>query len=113
MDLAHLSIGSSDFLSALNHFKKADDLNPENPTVMNNIALCHIYCGSLKEGLDYLEARITRKPHLILHETVILNLCTIYELESSYASQKKRAILDLVSQFKGDGINAACLKLQM
>ncbi|TRY61260.1 hypothetical protein TCAL_04212 [Tigriopus californicus] len=113
VDLAHLSIGNSDFPNALNHFKKADDLNPDNPTVMNNIALCHIYCGSLKEGLDYLEARITRKPHLILHETVILNLCTIYELESSYASQKKRAILDLVSQYKGDGINAACLKLQM
>ena len=75
--------------------------------------MCYLYLGKLKDGLTYLEARLTASPDLLLHETPILNLCTLYELESSYAGQKKRAILDLVSQYKGDGINTACLKLQV
>ena len=81
--------------------------------LVNNISVCHLYLGRLQEGLAFLESRLTSQPDLLLHETPILNLCTLYELESSYAGQKKRSILDLVSQFKGDGINTACLKLQV
>ena len=81
--------------------------------VINNLSVCFLYVGKLKEGLNYLESCITSNPSLLLHETPILNLCTLYELESSYAGQKKRALLDLVSQYKGDGINPTCLKLQI
>jgi hypothetical protein len=34
----------------------------------------------------------------------------LYELESSYAGQKKQALLDLMSRHVGDGVNTACLK---
>jgi hypothetical protein len=45
-----------------------------------------------------------------IQETPVLNLATLYELESSYAGQKKLALLDLMSQFSGDGVNTSCLK---
>ena len=50
---------------------------------------------------------------LLLQETTVLNLCTLYELESSYAGQKKRAILDLVARYRGDAFGSAALKLQV
>ena len=57
--------------------------------------------------------RLTEQPSLLLQETTVLNLCTLYELESSYAGQKKRAILDLVARYRGDAFASAALKLQV
>jgi Flp pilus assembly protein TadD len=113
LDVAFLSMANSDFLGALSTLQQAENVRPGDPMVINNIAVCYLYVGKLKEGLSYLESRLTANPSLMLQDTVVLNLCTLYELESSYAGQKKRSLLDLVSQFKGDGFNAACLKLQM
>ena len=41
----------------------------------------------------------------------MLNLATLYELESSYAMQKKIGMLGLVSQYSTDCFNVAMLKL--
>ena len=41
----------------------------------------------------------------------MLNLSTLYELESSYAMQKKIGMLGLVSQYSTDSFNMAMLKL--
>ena len=113
LDAAALAIANNDFQTALETFQKVDQMNPGRPMVVNNIAVCYLYLGKLKEGLNFLESRITSNPTAYLYETPILNLCTLYELESSYAGQKKRSILDLVSQYKGDGIAVNCLKLQI
>lgn len=42
---------------------------------------------------------------------IMLNLSTLYELESSYAMQKKVGLLGLVSQYSTDSFNIAMLKL--
>lgn len=112
MDMAFLSIANNDYQSALATLQKAAEIFPSDPVIVNNAAVCHLYLGRLQEGLSYLEQRMTAEPALLLQETLVLNLATIYELESSYAGQKKRALLDLVSQYRGDSINTACLKLQ-
>ena len=41
----------------------------------------------------------------------MLNLATLYELESSYAMQKKIGMLGLVSQYSPDSFNISALKL--
>ena len=78
---------------------------------MNNLAVCSLYLGRLKEALQHLETLIQRDPVSNLHEGVVLNLCTLYELESSRAMTKKQTLLGLVALHKGDGFNVTCLKL--
>ena len=46
-----------------------------------------------------------------LHEGLVFNLCTLYELESSKANAKKARLLETVARFKGDGFNVTCVKL--
>jgi len=75
------------------------------------MAVCSLYLGRLKEALRHLETFIHRDPASNLQEGVVLNLCTLYELESSRAVAKKQALLGLVALHKGDGFNVACLKL--
>ena len=111
--MSALSIANGDYEAALTSLKKALQIRPDNGAMVNNVAVCYLYLGRLKEGLAFLEAKVTEDPGAFLQETPALNLSTLYELESTYAGQKKRALLDLVSRYKGDGINPACLKLQM
>ena len=48
---------------------------------------------------------------ILLQGHMMLNLCTLYELESSYAMQKKIGMLGLVSQYCSDSFNINMLKL--
>ena len=67
--------------------------------------------GQLKEALSSLEALVHKDPPRLLQDGLLFNLCTLYELESSRAMHKKQTLLDLVSRHKGNGFNAACLKM--
>lgn len=78
---------------------------------VNNMAACSLYLGKLMDALKTLEVLVHEDPARNLHEGVLFNLCTLYELESSRALHKKQALLDLVSRHKGDGFPAACLKM--
>ncbi len=114
LDMAFLSMADGDYAEALRSLQKAGEVAPDDPVVANNVAVCHVYLGRLREGLEHLERRVVAEDGggAMLRETPLLNLATIYELESSYAGQKKRSLLDLVARHRGDSVNAACLKLQ-
>ena len=110
IDDALVSMSTNNFADALNILEEADRLAPGNSLVINNKSVCLLYLGRLKDALTNLESELTRNPKNILKESHVLNLATLYELESSYAGQKKQALLDIMSQYAGDGANTACLK---
>ena len=73
-------------------------------------SVCLLYTGQLGQALSLLEGQLTSDPAGFLRETQVLNLATLYELESSYATQKKQSLLDFVARYAGDGANTSCLK---
>ncbi|XP_059146848.1 trafficking protein particle complex subunit 12-like isoform X2 [Physella acuta] len=101
----------ANFFDAYQHFKSAVQMQPHNTCAVNNMAVCSLYLGRLKDALNTLEQLVHSDPANNLHEGVLFNLCTLYELETSRALHKKQAILDLVSKHKGDGFPVACLKM--
>lgn len=106
-----LAMCGANFFDAYQHFKSAVQLQPHNTCAVNNMAVCSLYLGRLKDALNTLEQLVHSDPANTLHEGVLFNLCTLYELETSRALHKKQAILDLVSKHKGDGFPVACLKM--
>lgn len=106
-----VALCTSNFLEAFQHFKSAVIQDPSNPVAVNNMAVSSLYLGKLKDALDTLEHLVQRDPSHNLHEGILFNLCTLYELESSHAPQKKQALLSLVSKHKGDSFHVACLKM--
>lgn len=77
------------------------------------MAVCLLYCGKQKEAVNLLELVVSNNPTLGLHESLLLNLCTLYELESSTAMENKYKMLKMVAKYKGDAISLNCLKLQI
>lgn len=73
--------------------------------------MCLLYLGRLKDSLRQLEAMVQQDPGRCLHESVLFNLTTMYELESSRSAQKKQALLEAVASKEGDSFNTQCLKL--
>jgi tetratricopeptide (TPR) repeat protein len=114
LDKAALEIGKGDYEAALKNYGGAVLLcqpgSKHERLVKNNQAVCLLYLGRLKEGVNILETAVTSDPQNT-QGNPMLNLCTLYELESSYALQKKIGMLGLVSLQCPDSFPTSSLKL--
>jgi hypothetical protein len=76
------------------------------------MAFCLFYSGNLSEAINQIEDFINRnKNKNMINESLIFNLCTLYELESAKALQKKLNLLNLLNIYAGDGFFVESLQL--
>ncbi|XP_012674966.2 trafficking protein particle complex subunit 12 [Clupea harengus] len=111
MNRAFVYLSQNNYSEAHTCFSGVLKIDPKNPVANNNAAVCLLYLGRLKESLRQLESMVQQDPALYLHESVLFNLTTMYELESSRSTQKKQALLEAVACREGDSFNTQCLKL--
>uniref|UniRef100_A0A667WV70 Trafficking protein particle complex subunit 12 n=1 Tax=Myripristis murdjan TaxID=586833 RepID=A0A667WV70_9TELE len=111
MNRAFVYLSQNNYAEAHTSFTEVLKIDPKNPVANNNAAVCLLYLGQLKESLGQLEGLVQQDPALYLHESVLFNLTTMYELESSRSPQKKQALLEAVACREGDSFNTQCLKL--
>ncbi|KAJ6665883.1 hypothetical protein lerEdw1_001355 [Lerista edwardsae] len=111
MNRAFLHLGQNNFAEAHKFFTEILKVDPSNAVANNNAAVCLLYLGKLKDSLRQLEGMVQQDPKHYLHESVLFNLTTMYELESSRSMQKKQALLEAVAAKEGDSFNTQCLKL--
>ncbi|XP_006864029.1 PREDICTED: trafficking protein particle complex subunit 12 [Chrysochloris asiatica] len=111
MNRAFLHLGQNNFAEAHKFFTEILRIEPTNAVANNNAAVCLLYLGKLKDSLRQLEAMVQQDPKQYLHESVLFNLTTMYELESSRSMQKKQSLLEAVAVKEGDSFNTQCLKL--
>lgn len=82
----------------------------DSPIEVNNHCVVLLYLSKMKESLDIYE-KLIRKKNENIHEAIIYNICTIYELESFRFTQKKHDLIDYISRYVGDGFSPSALKL--
>jgi tetratricopeptide (TPR) repeat protein len=83
----------------------------KNPIEINNHCVILLYMSKMKDSLDLYE-KLIREKNENIHEAIIYNICTIYELESFRFTQKKHDLIDYIGQHIGDGFSLTALKLQ-
>lgn len=79
------------------------------------MGVCLLYSGKLKESIALYETAISKFPQMALNENLLLNLSTLYELESNNFRVKKLELLKMINKYKADMIVSLdiCLKLNV
>lgn len=114
VDRAFMAVAQNSFQEALDNFKLAMDLDRTNIMLQNNIAVCLLYTGKLEAAVELVEKMVNvQNPVNSLQESVLLNLCTLYELHTTHSKQSKLNLLKQLNKHNGDATNIQCLKLNM
>lgn len=108
---ALMCIVQNGYADAYKNYNEAYLLDPKNSALANNMAVCLLYMGKLKDSLTTLERTITANPKQCLHEGILFNTCILYELESTNSVKKKEAMLKLAAEHSGDAFQTNCLKI--
>ncbi|XP_071964074.1 trafficking protein particle complex subunit 12-like [Antedon mediterranea] len=111
MNRALMRLSQHMYPEAYKLFLEVVEKEPTNHIAVNNLSVCQLYMGKLREALASLESLVHKDPEKYLDEGLLFNLCTLYELESSRSMHKKQTLLGLVNRYRGDGFNVACLKM--
>lgn len=79
------------------------------------MCVCLLYSGKLKESIALYENAISKFPQRALNENLLLNLSTLYELESNNFRNKKLELLKMINKYKADMSTSldVCLKLSI
>ncbi|KAJ6647701.1 Trafficking protein particle complex subunit 12 [Pseudolycoriella hygida] len=115
IDRGLIAVAQNDFQTAYSYFENALKLESANTMVLlNNMGVCKLYTGKLKDAIALFERAVISNPQKGLNESLLLNLSTLYELESSKDVIKKLTLLKQINRHKNDlNINLEyCLKLQ-
>lgn len=77
------------------------------------MAVCFLYTGKLHEAIKAYEKAISIDPTRTLNENILLNLSTLYELESNESKIKKIDLLKSINENRADLTLSLdlCLKL--
>lgn len=97
-----VAVAKNDFSEAHGFFSKAYEMNKRNVMVINNLAVCYLYNGKMHEAIKLYEQAIFSDPKSSLHETLLLNCATLYELRSNESKKKKIELLKIVSANRAD-----------
>lgn len=113
VDSGLMAVAQNAFQEAYNCFQSASTIDPSNVMLINNMAVCLLYTGQLKEAIQLFEGVVTRNPVKSLQEPILLNMCTSYELHTTHSRQTKLHLLRQLNRYKGDAADVQCLKLAM
>ncbi|XP_050301486.1 trafficking protein particle complex subunit 12-like isoform X2 [Anthonomus grandis grandis] len=102
IDKGLLAIAQENYEDACIYLQRASSLDPNNIMILNNLSVCLFHGGRSKEAITVLEAVISSNPIDTLHESIILNLCALYDLASSKGIMRKFALLRQLSKYSAD-----------
>eukprot|EP01116_Phalansterium_solitarium_P022491 TRINITY_DN7445_c2_g1_i1.p2 TRINITY_DN7445_c2_g1~~TRINITY_DN7445_c2_g1_i1.p2 ORF type:complete len:466 (-),score=179.86 TRINITY_DN7445_c2_g1_i1:195-1592(-) len=111
MNRGFLALAMEQYVKAIDAFQAVLDLDPDNVSAANNKAISLLYTCHLTRAISSLEELIRRDPEQNLHETVVFNLCTLYDLKSENSSDKKKAVMALVAKNASDSFDFGVLKI--
>ncbi|XP_020220531.1 trafficking protein particle complex subunit 12 [Cajanus cajan] len=99
-----------DYVSAVREFEECIERDSSDVVAVNNKALCLMYLRDLSDSIKVLESALERVPTLALNETLVVNLCSMYELAYVNHSDIKRTLSSWIARVAPDDFDASCTR---
>eukprot|EP00164_Ancoracysta_twista_P008657 GFYU01012583.1.p1 GENE.GFYU01012583.1~~GFYU01012583.1.p1 ORF type:complete len:498 (+),score=95.01 GFYU01012583.1:182-1495(+) len=98
------------YATAADEFQAVISQNSDHISAAMNFAICCLYMCQLPRAIATLEGLIKSDPLNNVNETVLFNLCTLYDLASENTAEKKKTLEELVKRYGTDDIDTALLR---
>lgn len=100
-----------DYLSAVREYEECIERDNSDVVAINNKALCLMYLRDLADSIKVLENALERVPTVALNETVIVNLCSMYELAYVNHSEIKRTLNNWIARVAPDDFDSSSTRI--
>lgn len=100
-----------DYVSAVRELEECIERDPMDVVAINNKALCLMYLRDLPDSIKVLENALERVPTVALNETVVVNLCSMYELAYVNHSDIKRTLSSWIARVAPDDFDSSCTRI--
>ncbi|KAK6258919.1 hypothetical protein QQP08_002433 [Theobroma cacao] len=100
-----------DYVSAVREYEECIERDHADVVAINNKALCLMYLRDLSDSIKVLENALERVPTMALNETLVINLCSMYELAYVNHSEIKRTLSNWIARVAPDDFDASCTRV--
>ncbi|KAJ4841654.1 hypothetical protein Tsubulata_048792 [Turnera subulata] len=100
-----------DYVSAVREYEECMERDPMDVVAINNKALCLMYLRDLSDSIKVLESSLERVPTVALNETLVVNLCSMYELAYVNHSDIKRTLSNWIARVAPDDFDSSCTRI--
>ncbi|KAF5192674.1 Trafficking protein particle complex subunit 12-like protein [Thalictrum thalictroides] len=100
-----------DYVSAVREYDECIERDSTDVVAINNKALCLMYLRDLSDSIKVLESALERVPTYALTETVVVNLCSMYELAYVNHSEIKKTLSNWIARVAPDDFDSSCTRV--
>ncbi|KAK1302109.1 hypothetical protein QJS10_CPB12g01245 [Acorus calamus] len=108
---AMIRVVEKEFTEAVREYEVCVERDPSDVVAINNKALCLMYSRDLSGAIKVLEGALERVPTEALNETVVVNLCSMYELAHVNHSDVKKSLGNWIAKVAPDDFDSSCTRL--
>lgn len=102
---------AKDYAAAVREYERCIEADAADAVAVNNKALCLMYSRDLGDAIKVLEAALEGHPTAALNETVVVNLCSMYELAFVNHADVKRSLTDWIARVAPDDFDPSCTRM--
>ncbi|KAM0939970.1 putative tetratricopeptide-like helical domain superfamily [Dioscorea sansibarensis] len=107
--LGHLV--NKDYASAVREYDECIERDPADVVALNNKALCLLYSRDLSDSIKVLEGALERVPTAAVKETLVVNLCSMYELAYVNHGEVKKSLNSWIARVAPDDFDPSCTRI--
>ena len=100
-----------DYVSAVREYDECIERDHTDVVAVNNKAICLMYLRDLSDSIKVLENALERVPTVALNETLVVNLCSMYELAYVNHSDIKRTLSNWIARVAPDDFDSSCTRI--
>lgn len=100
-----------DYVSAVREYEECIERDHNDVVAINNKSLCLMYLRDLSDSIKVLENALERVPTVALNETLVVNLCSMYELAYVNHGEVKRTLSSWIARVAPDDFDSASTRI--
>ncbi|KAJ0252417.1 hypothetical protein HA466_0132110 [Hirschfeldia incana] len=108
---ALVHVVAKDYAAAVREYEECIERDSSDVVAVNNKALCLMYLRDLSDAIKVMESALERVPTAALNESLVVNLCSMYELAYVNHTDAKRTLNTWITRVAPDDFDSSCTRI--